>query len=149
MIIDVFRDFFLSTGLFNLDLKSFAMIIVALIFIYLAIKKGFEPLLLVPIGFGMLLSNIPLTGIFDAPSGEAAGGLFYYFYKLDEIGILPPLVFMGIGAMTDFSPLLANPKSLLLGAAAQFGIFITFAGAASSGFFSAPQAAALQPFWWH
>ena len=67
MIIDVFRDFFLSTGLFNLDLKSFAMIIVALIFIYLAIKKGFEPLLLVPIGFGMLLSNIPLTGIFDAP----------------------------------------------------------------------------------
>ena len=143
MIIDVFRDFFLSTGLFNLDLKSFAMIIVALIFIYLAIKKGFEPLLLVPIGFGMLLSNIPLTGIFDAPSGEAAGGLFYYFYKLDEIGILPPLVFMGIGAMTDFSPLLANPKSLLLGAAAQFGIFITFAGAASSGFFSAQQAAAI------
>ena len=134
MIIDVFRDFFLSTGLFNLDLKSFAMIIVALIFIYLAIKKGFEPLLLVPIGFGMLLSNIPLTGIFDAPSGEAAGGLFYYFYKLDEIGILPPLVFMGIGAMTDFSPLLANPKSLLLGAAAQFGIFFTFAMAALLGF---------------
>ena len=95
MIIDVFRDFFLSTGLFNLDLKSFAMIIVALIFIYLAIKKGFEPLLLVPIGFGMLLSNIPLTGIFDAPSGEAAGGLFYYYYKLDEIGRVPPRELVG------------------------------------------------------
>ena len=143
MVTDVFKDFFLSTGLLNLDLKSFTMIVVALIFIYLAIKKGFEPLLLVPIGFGMLLSNIPLTGIFDAPAGDAAGGLFYYFYKLDEIGILPPLVFMGIGAMTDFSPLLASPKSLLLGAAAQFGIFITFAGASASGFFSAQQASAI------
>ncbi len=143
MVLEVFRDFFLSTGLYNLDLKSLAMIAVALIFIYLAIKKGFEPLLLVPIGFGMLLSNIPLTGIFDSPSGESAGGLFYYFYQLDEMGILPPLVFMGIGAMTDFSPLLANPKSLLLGAAAQLGIFITFAGASCSGIFSAQQAAAI------
>ena len=79
MILEVFKDFFLSTGLYNIDLKSLAMIIVALIFIYLAIYKKFEPLLLVPIGFGMLLSNIPLTGIFDAPSGDSAGGLFYYF----------------------------------------------------------------------
>ena len=142
MILEVFKDFFFSTGLYNIDLKSLAMIIVALIFIYLAIYKKFEPLLLVPIGFGMLLSNIPLTGIFDPPSADAAGGLFYYFYHLDEIGILPPLVFMGIGAMTDFSPLLANPKSLLLGAAAQFGIFITFAGASISGIFTAQQAAA-------
>ena len=147
MIIDVFRDFFLSTGLFNLDLKSFAMIIVALIFIYLAIKKGFEPLLLVPIGFGMLLSNIPLTGIFDAPSGEAAGGLFYYFYKLDEIGILPPLVFMGIGAMTDFSPLLANPKSLLLGAGAPRPADSSPLSRRRPSVSSAAPTA-LQPFWW-
>ena len=143
MILEVFRDFFLSTGLCHLDLKSCVMIVVALIFIYLAIRKKFEPMLLVPIGFGMLLSNIPLTGIFDAPSAESAGGLFYYFYHLDELGILPPLIFMGIGAMTDFSPLLANPKSLLLGAAAQVGIFITFMGASLSGFFTAQQASTI------
>ena len=103
------------------------MILVACVFLYLAIKHGFEPLLLVPIAFGMLLVNIypdimaePLT---DALGIEHAGGLLHYFYMLDEWAILPSLIFMGVGAMTDFGPLIANPKSFLLGAAAQFGIY--------------------------
>lgn len=123
MLIETIKDFLGTTGIANMDYKSAIMIGVALIFLYLAIKKGFEPLLLVPIAFGMLLSNLPLTGIFDE------GGLFYHFYSFNRMGIFPPLIFLGIGAMTDFAPLIANPKSLLLGAAAQFGIFFTFLGA--------------------
>ena len=104
-----------------------AMIVVALIFLYLAIVKGFEPLLLVPISFGMLLVNI-------YPDIMAEGGLLHYFFMLDEWAILPCLIFMGVGAMTDFGPLIANPKSFILGAAAQFGIFTAYFGAIALGF---------------
>ena len=124
-------------GLTNMDYKSFIMICVSLLFLYLAINRGFEPLLLVPIAFGMLLSNLPLTLMFDE------GGLFRYFYLLDEIGILPPLIFLGVGAMTDFGPLIAYPKSLLLGAAAQLGIFTSFLGAILICGFNAQEAASI------
>ncbi|WFD12403.1 sodium ion-translocating decarboxylase subunit beta [Tepidibacter hydrothermalis] len=141
--------------------KQIIMIGVGCLLLYLAINKGFEPLLLVPIAFGMILTNLPLSDIMSHPqtllnmhpidSKEAAmqaqqgiwavdiknkfpGGLLHYLYQGDELGIFPPLIFMGVGAMTDFGPLIANPKSLLLGAAAQFGIFFTFIGAIFFGF---------------
>lgn len=110
------------------------MIVVACILMYLAIVKKFEPLLLLPISFGMLLANLPLAGMMDAPVGDAPGGLLYYLYRGVKLGIYPPLIFLGVGAMTDFGPLIANPKSLLLGAAAQLGIFVTFIGAYLLGF---------------
>jgi len=102
------------------------MLVVSCILLYLGIAKKFEPLLLVPIAFGMLLSNLPLGGVFDAPTQSMSGGLIYYLYYGVKMGIYPPLIFMGVGAMTDFGPLIANPKSLLLGAAAQIGIFVPF-----------------------
>jgi oxaloacetate decarboxylase beta subunit len=102
------------------------MIVVSCVLLYLGIAKKFEPLLLIPIAFGMLLSNLPLGGIFDAPTDSMSGGLVYYLYYGVKLGIYPPLIFLGVGAMTDFGPLIANPKSLLLGAAAQVGIFIPF-----------------------
>ncbi len=108
--------------------KNLIMIVVACVFLYLAIKKEYEPLLLVPIAFGMLLVNI-YPDIIAEPKDGAAGGLLHYFYILDEYSILPSLIFMGVGAMTDFGPLIANPKSFLLGAAAQFGIFAAYFGA--------------------
>ncbi len=111
----------------NMTAGNVAMIVVALIFMYLAIVKGFEPLLLVPISFGMLLVNI-------YPDIMQEGGLLHYFFKLDEWAILPCLIFMGVGAMTDFGPLIANPKSFVLGAAAQFGIFTAYFGAIALGF---------------
>lgn len=110
--------------------KYLIMIGVALVFLYFAIAKKYEPLLLVPIAFGMLLANLPLSGVFNA---DAETGLLYQIYKGDELGIFPPLIFMGVGALTDFGPLIANPKSLLLGAAAQFGIFAAFLGALALG----------------
>ncbi|MGN0711764.1 MAG: sodium ion-translocating decarboxylase subunit beta [Anaerovoracaceae bacterium] len=125
-------------GIVHLDYKSGIMIIVSLFLLYLAIKKGFEPLLLVPIAFGMLLSNLPMSGIFighmdiTSSSQLADAGLFTIFYLLKPI--LPSLIFLGVGAMTDFGPLIANPKSLLLGAAAQFGIFFAFFLAIFLGF---------------
>lgn len=102
------------------------MLVVSCVLLYLGIWRQFEPLLLVPIAFGMLLANLPLGGIFDPPQGNMPGGLIYYLYYGVKMGIYPPLIFMGVGAMTDFGPLIANPKSLLLGAAAQVGIFIPF-----------------------
>ncbi len=111
----------------NMSGGNVAMIVVALVFLYLAIVKGFEPLLLVPISFGMLLVNI-------YPDIMQEGGLLHYFFKLDEWAILPCLIFMGVGAMTDFGPLIANPKSFVLGAAAQFGIFTAYFGAIALGF---------------
>lgn len=118
----------------NLNIKNYIMIFVALFFLYLAIAHDFEPLLLVPIGFGMLLVNI-YPDIIAGPAGEgSSGGLFYYFYKLDEWSILPSLIFMGVGAMTDFGPLIANPSSFLMGAAAQFGIFMAYFVAMGMGF---------------
>ncbi|MDZ8117157.1 sodium ion-translocating decarboxylase subunit beta [Pontiella sp. NLcol2] len=109
---------------------QFIMIIVGLVLIFLAIKKGFEPLLLLPIGFGAILTNIPMAGIAAGPMPGQPGGFLYYFYTVGvESGVFPLLIFMGVGAMTDFGPLLANPKTALLGAAAQFGIFIALLGA--------------------
>ncbi len=135
-----------QTAFLNLTIGNLAMIGVACFFLFLAIKKGFEPLLLVPIAFGMLLVNIypeimakPYT---DAMGIEHAGGLLHYFFILDEWSILPSLIFMGVGAMTDFGPLIANPKSFLLGAAAQFGIFAAYFGAIALGF-NGPAAAAV------
>ncbi|MBP7263057.1 MAG: sodium ion-translocating decarboxylase subunit beta [Spirochaetia bacterium] len=110
------------------------MIVVACVLLYLGIAKKFEPLLLVPIAFGMLLVNLPLGGVMAAPLGDTPGGLVYYLYQGVKLGIYPPLIFMGVGAMTDFGPLIANPRSLLLGAAAQIGIFIPFLGATALGF---------------
>lgn len=110
--------------------KTLLMLLLSLLLIYLAIVKQFEPLLLLPIAFGMLLANLPLAGL----SSVDEGGLLYYLYKGVSLKIYPPLIFLGIGVMTDFGPLIANPKSLLLGAAAQVGIFITFVGAVLLGF---------------
>jgi len=183
---DALLNFLGSTGFIGLtDYRIFVMIAIACVLLYLAIVKGFEPLLLVPIAFGILLTNLPLAGIMDAPvvevtphSGavpfdatlvpvgqegtptkvpvgqeeistkyvvhtEKPGGIIGYLYKLLKTGLLPALIFMGVGAMTDFGPLIANPKSLLLGAAAQFGIFLTFIGAVASGLFNAQEAASV------
>jgi sodium ion-translocating decarboxylase beta subunit len=137
MILETIVKFLYSTGILNMDYKSAIMVLVALFFLYLAINRGFEPLLLVPIAFGMLLSNLPLSGMFDQ------GGLFNLFYQLNKLGVLPPLIFLGVGAMTDFGPLIANPRSLLLGAAAQFGIFTSFLGAILFASFNAQEAASI------
>ena len=128
-IINTLGNLLEQTAFFNLTIGNYVMIAVACVFLYLAIKKEYEPLLLLPIAFGMLLVNIYPDIM--APIGEDghAGGLLYYFYLLDEWAILPSLIFMGVGAMTDFGPLIANPKSFLLGAAAQFGIFAAYFGA--------------------
>ena len=124
-----------QTAFMNLTWGNLIMIGVACIFLYLAIKHGFEPLLLVPIAFGMLLVNIyPDIMISPEEASNGTGGLLYYFYVLDEWSILPSLIFLGVGAMTDFGPLIANPKSFLLGAAAQFGIFAAYLGAMAMGF---------------
>ena len=133
--------FWESTGVANFTYQSGIMIVVSLFFLYLAIRHGFEPLLLVPIAFGMLLSNLPMTGIFInevvhegvVNSNELAdAGIFSIFYMLKPV--LPSLIFLGVGAMTDFGPLIANPKSLLMGAAAQLGIFFAFFSAIALGF---------------
>jgi|TARA_B100000809_G_scaffold184086_1_gene182048 sodium ion-translocating decarboxylase beta subunit len=113
-----------TTGIYQITFPQFAMIVVGFLLLYLAIKKGFEPLLLIPIGFGGILANIP--GV-DIAVGD---GILHQFYTMGlETGVFPLLIFMGVGAMTDFGPLLANPKTLLLGAAAQVGIFSTLLGA--------------------
>ena len=124
-----------QTAFFNLTLGNYLMIVIACVFLYLAIARGFEPLLLLPIAFGMLLVNIyPDIMLRPEDAANGTGGLLYYFYVLDEWSILPSLIFMGVGAMTDFGPLIANPKSFLLGAAAQFGIFAAYFGAIALGF---------------
>ena len=127
-----------QTAFFSLTWGNYVMIAVACVFLYLAIKHGFEPLLLVPIAFGMLLVNIypdiMAEPSIDANGIEHAGGLLYYFFQLDEWSILPSLIFMGVGAMTDFGPLIANPKSFLLGAAAQLGIYAAYFLAIFMGF---------------
>ena len=113
-----------NTGLFQITIGQVVMIIIGMLLLYLAINKNFEPLLLVPIGFGGVLANIPGAGLADP------GGILYQFYTIGiESGAFPLIIFMGVGAMTDFGPLLANPKTLFLGAAAQFGIFATLMGA--------------------
>ena len=127
-VIDTLSNLLHQTAFFNLTWGNYVMIAVACLFLYLAIKKEYEPLLLVPIAFGMLLVNI-YPDIIAPWSEDSAGGLLYYFYILDEYAILPSLIFMGVGAMTDFGPLIANPKSFLLGASAQFGIYMAYFGA--------------------
>ncbi len=171
---EAYSNFISSSGIYHLinqfgtgGYKNLIMISVALCLLYLAIKKEYEPLLLLPISFGMLLVNLPITGIMDGPmtqvmvdgqmvtynmgiveaalqygthileeGKELPGGLLYYLYMGDELGIFPPLIFMGVGVLTDFGPLIANPRSFLLGAAAQFGIFLAFFGALAFGFTS-------------
>ena len=167
-----------STGLKQGTWQQYAMLAVACLLLYLAIVKGFEPLLLLPIAFGMLLSNLPMGGLMSDPvykvftSAEKAaqygayygksvevvlnssgkevyqvlyqnGGLLHYLYQGVKLGIYPPLIFMGVGAMTDFGPLIANPKSLLLGAAAQLGIFMAFLGRQAHWAFTAAEAASI------
>lgn len=154
---DVFLDFLQSTGFALLTWQQGLMLLVSFVLLYLAIAKGFEPLLLIPIAFGMLLANLPAAGLMAEPIVEIApdprtgelvstvkenGGLLYYLYQGVKLGIYPPLIFMGVGAMTDFGPLIANPKSVLLGAAAQVGIFVTFLGAILIGF-TGPEAASI------
>ena len=124
-----------QTAFFNLTWGNYLMIVVACVFLYLAIRYDFEPLLLVPIAFGMLLVNIyPDIMLDPADSANGVGGLFHYFYILDEWSIFPSLIFMGVGAMTDFGPLIANPISFLLGAAAQLGIYVAYFLAIFLGF---------------
>ena len=120
--------FFSKTGYANLSLEQAIMIIIACFLMYLAVAKKYEPLLLVPISFGMLLANIPQANLM------AEGNFLYWIYRGVKLNIYPPLIFLGVGAMTDFGPLIANPRSLLLGAAAQFGIFTSFLGAGLLGF---------------
>ena len=168
MLEEAVLDFFANSGFAQFfvgdNYKFLIMIVVALFFMYLAIVKKFEPLLLLPISFGMLLANLPNSGLMSEPvkelinvigvdtssgmpylaqvPGETTtnGGLLWYIYQGDVLGLFPPLIFMGVGALTDFGPLIANPKSILLGAAAQFGIFAAFLGALALGF--TPQEAA-------
>ncbi len=164
-MVDVLIEFFQSTGFVSITWQQLVMLFISCVLLYLAIAKKFEPLLLVPIAFGMLLTNLPLTGLMDVGSTvlkavdmetaemlanptssmllkgipaqmytQTPGGLLQYFGIGNKLAIFPPLIFLGVGAMTDFGPLIANPKSLFLGAAAQAGIFFTFTGAVLMGF---------------
>ncbi|MBS4534731.1 sodium ion-translocating decarboxylase subunit beta [Clostridium sp. D2Q-14] len=135
-------DFWISSGFAIIDIKQIIMIIIACIFLYLAIKKKYEPYLLIPIAFGMLLVNMPGANLMLHPENGEAGGLLYYLYQGIEFGIYPPLIFLCVGAGTDFGPLIANPKTILLGAAAQFGIFFAFLGSILLGF-AGPAAASI------
>ncbi len=138
LVLETLQNLLNQTAFMNLTWGNYVMILVALVFMYLAIGKGFEPLLLVPISFGMLLVNLfpDIMQSFEEAeaAGNSAAGLLYYFYVLDEWSIMPSLIFMGVGAMTDFGPLIANPKSFLLGAAAQIGIFSAYFLAILLGF---------------
>ena len=124
-MIDALHNFLNSTGFSAITWQQGVMILVSFVLLYLAIVKEFEPLLLLSIAFGMLLANLPLANLVS----NDGDGLMYWLYRGVKLGIYPPLIFLGVGAMTDFGPLIANPKSILLGAAAQIGIFITFIGA--------------------
>ena len=139
-ILEVVQNLWHTSGFANMTGKELIMIGVACLLIYLAIAKQFEPLLLLPIAFGMLLVNLPLSNIMGAPEGANAGGLLYYLYRGVKLNIYPPLIFLGVGAMTDFGPLLANPSSVLMGAGAQFGIFFAFTCAILLGFLPAEAA---------
>lgn len=169
-IADAFAALAAESGIMNMTWGNLLMILVSFVLMYLAIGKGFEPLLLIPIAFGMFLVNLPMAGVMDPPvlnlrllqAGEKlamgetlqyidgiayavkqeVGGLLYYLYQGVKLGIYPPLIFMGVGAMTDFGPLIANPKSFLMGAAAQLGIFIAVIGALVLGF-TGPEAGSI------
>ena len=141
MLTDALSKLLQSSGFTALNWQYMVMIAISLVLIYLAIVKKFEPLLLLPIAFGILLANLPLTDLMSGPATDGeAGGLLYYLYKGVKLGIYPSLIFLGIGAMTDFGPLIANPSSLFMGAGAQFGIAIAFIVSSALGF--TPQEAA-------
>ena len=134
-VIETMGNLIHQTAFFNLTWGNYVMILVACFFIYLAIGRGYEPLLLLPISFGMLLVNLyPDIMMTVDESSNGIGGLLHYFYLLDEWAILPSLIFLGVGAMTDFGPLIANPISFILGAAAQFGVFFAYIAAILMGF---------------
>jgi len=141
MFIDAIKELWGSSGFVLLTWQHLVMITIACVLIYLAIAKQFEPLLLLPIAFGVLLSNLPMAGLMDAPQNSSEpGGLLYYIYLGVKLGIYPSLIFLGIGAMTDFGPLIARPSCLFLGAGAQLGISTAFLIACMLGF--TPQEAA-------
>ncbi len=132
--IDTLVKIWEDSGFNHISPQQAIMILISGVLLYLAIVKKFEPLLLLPIAFGMLLANLPMTGLLDKALGDQPGGLLYYLYQGVELGIYPCLIFLGVGAMTDFGPLIARPSSLFLGAAAQFGIYIAFIFATILGF---------------
>jgi len=134
--IDIIKKILSESGFAAITWQQCVMIGIACILMYLAIKKDFEPLLLLPIAFGVLLSNLPLAGLMSGPAKNSSepGGLLYYLYMGVKLGIYPSLIFLGIGAMTDFGPLIARPSSLLLGAAAQLGVALAFVVAVILGF---------------
>jgi oxaloacetate decarboxylase beta subunit len=132
-MIESINELIATSGLLNLTFQEIIVLGIALVLIYLGVAKEYEPYLLIPIGFGMLLANLPLTGIMAPATASESGGLLYYLYQGVSSGIFPPLIFLCLGASTDFGPLIANPKTLLLGGAAQFGIFAAFFGALALG----------------
>ena len=134
MFLETLQGIWADSGFSALTVAHFIMITVACVFIYLAIKRGFEPLLLLPIAFGILLANLPLAGVMTPATDEEIGGILYYLYQGVKLGVYPSLIFMGIGAMTDFGPLIANPSALFMGAGAQFGISVAFIIASALGF---------------
>ncbi len=135
-------QFFAESGFAMMSIKSLIVIGIACLFLYLAIAKGYEPYLLIPISVGMLLANMPGVDLMNPATDGQNGGLFYYLYQGVKLGIYPPIIFLCIGAGTDFGPMIANPKTMLLGAAAQFGIFFAFLGAIALGF-TGPEAASI------
>ncbi len=141
-MIEHLQKFVFGMGFWSLTWGQVFMLAVASLLIYLAIRRGFEPLLLLPIGLGAFLANLPGNGLLTPPQGSEIGGLYYYLSKGIELEIFPPLIFLGIGAMTDFGPLLSNPRTFLLGAAAQLGVFIALMAAVALGF-SLKEAAAI------
>lgn len=123
---EIIHQLIVTSGLANLTFQNTIMILLACFFLYLGIKKQYEPYLMIPIAFGMLLVNLPLANLMASSIGDQPGGLLYYLYLGTKNGIYPPLIFLCLGAATDFEPLLANPSTILLGGAAQFGIFAAF-----------------------
>ena len=145
---DELLDFLASTGLLAIGPGEALMILVGIVFIYLAVAREMEPYELLPIGLGVIVANLPLTGLLVSPvegTGFQESGVFgiIFHYGLSFWNILPPIIFLGIGALTDFGPVLSNPKTLLLGAAAQVGIFVAFWGALATGVFELPEAASI------
>ncbi len=145
MFLDAVRTILQDSGFAALTWQHCVMIVLACVLVYLAIVKKFEPLLLLPIAFGMLLANLPLAGLMAGPQegSDGPGGLLYYLYQGVKLGIYPSLIFLGIGAMTDFGPLIARPSSLFMGAGAQFGIVAAFMIALATGLFTPQEAASI------
>jgi len=141
-MLDMIIDLWITSGFAQLTLGHIVMIIIACILLYLGLEKGMEPYLMIPIAFGMLLVNLPGVDLMVAPTDNSPGGLFYYLYQGVQLVIFPPLIFLCIGVNIDFGPLIANPKTLLLGGAAQFGIFAAFLLAVAFNF-TGPEAASI------